>query len=268
VRANVREFQREEFEIWRCNNCGSIHCLQAIDYERYYRDYPLRRQSLDFFTRLLLSARLRQLVHGGLKRPHSVLDYGCGNGTFVRYLRSRGYAGAEGYEPYSPEFSSRSVLSKRFDFVLSQDVIEHVPDPSSALDELLSLVRPNGGTVAIGTPDASQLNIRDPLDQAGRLHQPFHQHLLSSRQLKQLIQSRGFTVTRTVTRWYADTLFPFLNSNFLFRYVVANGGAIDAMFEPIRLDLVLGSPRLLFYGLFGGLMNPRKDVLVFASRPR
>lgn len=264
IRSNVRQFQDEEFTVWRCRNCGSLHCLEDIDYARYYHDYPLKRQKPDFFTLKLFSARLRQLVSGGLKKTHSVLDYGCGNGGFVRFLRARGYSLAEGFDPYSESFSDRAVLERRYDFVISQDVIEHAPDTPSFLDEMLALVRPGGGVAVIGTPDAAKISLDDPIDIVGHLHQPHHRHILSKAQLENLVEARGFRIIKVLRRWYVDTWLPFLNGSFFFRYVAATGGAVDSIFEPIRYRLVLGSPQLLFYGLFGRLRNPCKDILVFA----
>lgn len=266
IRSNVRQFQNEEFTVWRCTNCGSLHCLEDIDYALYYRDYPLHRQKSDFFTLKLFSARLKQLVEGGLLARHSILDYGCGNGGFVRFLREKGYPAADGYDPFSADFADRGTLESSYDFVIAQDVLEHAPDTVSFLDEMLSLVRP-GGMVVIGTPDASRLRLHDPIDQIAQLHQPYHRHIVAKAQLQKLLDSRGFKAAGVSTRWYVDTWLPFLNSSFFFHYVAATGGTIDSSFEPIRLSVIFGSPRLLLLGLLGRLRNPQKDFLLFAKKP-
>ena len=265
VRSNIRQFRNEEFTVWRCSNCGSLHCLEDIDFARYYRNYPLHRQKADFFTLKQFSSRLHQLVTGGLMTTDSVLDYGCGNGGFVRFLKAQGYSLAVGYDPYSESFSDRAVLERNYDFVISQDVIEHAPDTLSLLDEMLTLVRAGGGMAVIGTPDAAEISLDDPIDVVGPLHQPYHRHILTKAQLENLIEARGLNITKVLQRWYVDTWIPFLNSSFFFHYVAATGGAVDSIFEPIRYPLILGSPKLLVYGLFGRLRNPRKDVLIFAQ---
>jgi 2-polyprenyl-3-methyl-5-hydroxy-6-metoxy-1,4-benzoquinol methylase len=266
VRCNVREFQGETFTVWRCANCRALHSLEDIDYGRYYGRYPIQQQELDFFTRRLFASRLRELVRGGLRRTHSLLDYGCGNGAFVLYLRERGYARAEGYDPYSRRFAAPAVLQRQFDFVVSQDVIEHAPEPLRLLDELIALVQPARGVLAIGTPDAARLRLGDPMEAVGRLHQPYHRHLFAADELARQLGARGLRVTRTVRRWYVDTWFPFLNSTFFFRYVAAAGGMMDAVFEPIRPGVIARSPMLMFYGLLGRAFQPGKDVLLFAAR--
>jgi hypothetical protein len=47
--------------------------------------------------------------------------------------------------------------------------------------------------------------------------------------------------------------------------MAAVDGTVDSGFDPIRPGLILRSPRLLFYGLFGRLLRPRKDILVMAT---
>jgi 2-polyprenyl-3-methyl-5-hydroxy-6-metoxy-1,4-benzoquinol methylase len=263
VRCNVRDFADEAFTVWRCANCGALHSLEDIDYSRFYANYPIQRQKLDFYTRRLFASRLRELVKGGFRPEHSVLDYGCGNGAFVMYLRQLGYARAQGYDPYSSHFADPAVLERQFDAVVSQDVVEHAPDPLRFLDEIVALVHERG-MLAIGTPDAERLSLADPLDAVGRLHQPYHRHFFSRRELTKQLEARGFRVTRTVQRWYVDTWFPFLNSNFLFRYVAVAGGVMDVMLEPLRPLVLVRAPSLVFHGLFGRLLQPGKDILMFA----
>jgi len=266
VRCNVREFAGDMFTVWRCSNCGALHALEDIDYGRFYQHYPVQQQKLDFFTRRLFASRLRELSRAGLTTRHSILDYGCGNGAFVTYLRRRGYARAEGYDPYSRHHADKAVLDREFDFVVAQDVIEHAPDPLTLLEQLMARVHPVHGVLAIGTPDAARLRLADPLEAIGRLHQPYHRHLFTASELTRQLEARGFRVTRAVHRWYVDTWFPFLNSSFFFRYTAAAGGVMDVGFEPIRPGVILRSPALVFYGLFGRLFQPGKDVLLLATR--
>ncbi len=263
VRSNVRRFLNEVFTVWRCRNCESLHSLEAIDYAEYYRDYPMQAQSFDFVARRFLSQRLKHLVKAGVTKQSSILDYGCGNGVFVRFLRERGYAKAEGYDPYSTTFGDRNVLAEQYDVVTSQDVVEHVPDPRAYVSELRSMVAP-GGLLAIGTPDAAALHLNDP-DQA-RLHQPFHRHLLTRDVLARLMTNDGSAIVRESRRFYVDTWLPFLNSSFLFHYIQAAGGALEATFEPIRFELILRRPSLLLHGLFGRLGKP-KDALIIVRTP-
>src|SRR5690349_6145001 len=93
IKSDVRQCRNEEFTVWRCANCGSLHSLEDIDYAHYYEDYVVHHQKMDFYSRRLFSSGMRQLVRGGLLPHHRISDFGCGNGNFVRFLQEKGYAG-------------------------------------------------------------------------------------------------------------------------------------------------------------------------------
>ena len=265
IPSNVREFRDQQFTVWRCPRCRCLHSLEDIEFDKYYRAYPIQKTRLDFITRVMYRSRLRMLNKAGLKREHRILDYGCGNGAFVLYLQRKGYKGAVGYDPYSENFSDSSQLTPPYDFVLAQDVIEHDPDPVSFVSRLAEmLIRPEG-TLAIGTPDAAEIDLHSPLDACGQLHQPFHRHILTRHELARLMAAKGLNEVQIVRRWYVDTWVPFANSAFLVRFWAAQEGFVDASFEPIPPTLLLRHPGLIFHGLFGRFDRKKKDVLILAK---
>ena len=54
----------------------------------------------------------------------SVLDYGCGKGTLVKYLWEQGIH-AEGYDPFVPGWEARPPKQ---DMLVSTDFLEHIPE--------------------------------------------------------------------------------------------------------------------------------------------
>lgn len=264
VRCNVREFAHQSFTVWRCSQCASLHCLEPIDYPRYYAAYPIRRQQYDFFTRRTFAKRLALLRESGLETGQSLLDYGCGSGHFVRYAREQGYD-AEGYDPYSPGFADPAVLGRKYDLVTSQDVVEHVDDPAALIAELKRHVAP-GGALAIGCPDAEAIDLANPLDHVGSLHQPYHRHIYSRRELLRALGRGPWTVEVEEGRWYVDTRTPFVNSAFLFRYMQSRGGVMDAGFDPVSPLHFLRHPSLLWHGLTGGWAPRSTDMLLIARK--
>jgi len=72
----------------------------------------------------------------------SVLDYGCGRGDFVKFLRDRGIR-ADGYDPYSEDYNTL-ITGETYDVVTMIEVIEHTCDPYPELDEILCLLKPGG----------------------------------------------------------------------------------------------------------------------------
>jgi SAM-dependent methyltransferase len=255
VPANVRSLRGLVFPVWRCPACRCIHSAASVDYAEIYRDYPVFRQQLDFAARLLFESRLKMLLRHGLRNSHSVLDYGGGAGLFCRFLHERGLAGAETWDPYG---STGSPRQSDYDWVLNQDVIEHVDDVPAFLAEVTRLVRP-GGFLVTGTPNAEAIRLDDPIDHAGHLHQPYHRHLMTPEVLEGLIAPLGLHRVGLARKWYLDTYWPGINAQFFFRYCALSDGTIDAIFDPISPKTVLAHPTLAFWLLLGGAFERKNQ---------
>lgn len=102
-----------------------------------------------------------------------VLDFGCGNGDVVADLRRHGRdaTGIELDEPrirkaLKPESAPHVALypggaplpfdAESFDWIVSTEVIEHVPDIARYVPELHRVLRP-GGRVLVTTPDITSI---------------------------------------------------------------------------------------------------------------
>lgn len=262
IHSNVRKFGHESFTVWRCPNCLSLHCKEAVDLEAYYVGYPMRTQSLDFATLRAYQNRLRLMRKHGLQAAHSILDYGCSTGLFLDFLKARGYK-AMGYDPYVSEFSDRLTLDREFDFVVSQDVIEHVAEPRELVEVYARLLK-TGGKLFIGTPNASEITLDERYSM--ELHQPYHRHILSETALTALCKQAGLRLITVDHRFYYDTLYPMVNTQFIKRYIHRTGGFLDAGFEEPRVGLVLTSPELLFFGLLGYFFRAQGNMVAIFSR--
>jgi 2-polyprenyl-3-methyl-5-hydroxy-6-metoxy-1,4-benzoquinol methylase len=261
VRPNIRRLQSERFDVWRCPRCHSIHAREEVDLDAYYRDYPFLSVAMDWRSRAMFANQLARLKRAGLTRGARILDYGCGSGNFVRYLRARGYAEATGYDAYSQEFGDPSVLERRYDCIVSQDVIEHVAEPWELLRTFARLAEPSA-IVAIGTPDAGAIDLTSSDAFKHALHQPFHRHILSSQALLAAGQRLGWRLARYYPTMYANTLVPFINSRFGFHFMRCGDDTIDVLFAPIDFK----NPKLwtwttLYFALFGYFHAPRTDVM-------
>jgi SAM-dependent methyltransferase len=103
-----------------------------------------------------------------------VLDVGCGNGWSSDALAQRGLdvvrvdLNAEAFEPPAdPRLELREgsameldAADDSFDVVASYQMLEHIPNPEAALDEMFRVLRP-GGTAVIVSPNL--LSILAPL---------------------------------------------------------------------------------------------------------
>ena len=152
VHSSEREFEHERFAVWRCPRCRCIHAFGDVDLDRYYRRYGLHETGLDLLERVFYRNKLRFIRRFvPLDRGGPVLDFGCGNGIFVEYLRRRGYTDVAGYDPYSAAHADPRVLGRRYRLVLSTDVVEHVPSPAEHLARAGEQVAP-GGFLYLQTP--------------------------------------------------------------------------------------------------------------------
>ncbi len=158
---------------------------------------------------------------GELPEGASVLDMGCGNGTFISRFQGRGW------NLYGTDFSPSGIEIARANFpgidffladssastgdilmrigqvdaIISTEVIEHLYDPKGFLRNANSLVKP-GGIVILSTPYHGYLkNIL--LAATGKLDQHFtvlwdHGHIKfwSRKTLSKVLVESGFTDIR------------------------------------------------------------------------
>ena len=266
VNSNVRRWQREQFTVWRCSHCQSLHSRERVDLDCYYRGYPFRRRQLDGFARRTFASYLSKLFRAGMNSSSTVLDYGCSEGLLLQFLAEQGVRDTAGYDAYVEAFDDRAVLSAAYDVVIAQDVIEHVEDPLELLDSLVKCVQP-GGLLALGTPRAEGIDLHQAAKFTHSLHQPFHLHIFSEQSLQTLCESRGLQTVAIHRRHILDTPFPFVNWTFLRAYLRQLDNTLDAGFDPVNLRKILTSPRLVFLGLLGYLFPGDSEMLLILRKP-
>lgn len=255
-RCRIRSLADEYFKVWRCPNCQTIHCLDVVDLDAYYAKYPFGEAQLVWPLRIIYSNLLRQLTKHGFSKHHSFLDYGCGvHGLFPKFLLEQGFTSVKGYDPYAPETdlgNANEVTQQQFDFISTQDVIEHVEDPNAFLSDINRLVAP-GGYILVGTPNASHIALDRPeiADYEYLVHVPYHLHILTREGLEQLGKQQGWEVVDFFDRKYDDTLWPCLNNRAVHTYMEAFDGSLDVLAEPLSIGKALSSPKFLFWAFFG-----------------
>jgi SAM-dependent methyltransferase len=259
IPCNVRQFRKDFFTMWRCSGCGSLHCKEDADLPAYYADYPLKKQTLAFSQRVGYGNRARLLKRQGARSSDRILDYGCGSGIFVRFLRENGFPQAIGYDPYVESYSNPSTLQQTYDTVVSYDVIEHHDDPRDFMSRIGRLVR-SGGLLVIGTPNADHLSLSSVHDPG--LHPPYHRHIFSERMLLHLAREEGLEPVDIYRRSFYDSMIPTVNSQFMWRYVENNEGLLDAAVEPPNAGMVLRSPKMMMLAFFGYWLPAGDNILV------
>ncbi|MBN1653963.1 MAG: class I SAM-dependent methyltransferase [Deltaproteobacteria bacterium] len=269
VRSNVRRFCDQQFAIWRCPNCRSIHASQPVDLDYYYKHYPLhwlKQTKVNWMLNAMYRSQLKRLRKIGLRKEHTLLDYGCGSGLFIDYLRRVGYRYAFGFDAYSERFSDCRILERSYDFVITQDVIEHVDKPWELIKTLNQLSKP-GTVIAIGTPNAESIDMNAPDKRIHTLHQPYHRHILSRGALLTVGERVGWKLIRYFPTMYTNTLVPFVNTIFVTYYFNCFDNTLDLSLEPIRVNSWrLWTPKAFFFAFFGYFFSPETDVMAVFRR--
>lgn len=164
----------------RCDGCTltfaspvpTAEALKAF-YATYYSDFRVLRppslESLREAARRRLCDPLTAfaLQHMGTT-PRSAADVGCGHGARLAFLRELGVNRVVGCEldalgrstaqrQYGLDVrhgDATTLQGERFQLVLLSEVIEHVLDPISLLQQCARLLEP-GGILAISTPNSA-----------------------------------------------------------------------------------------------------------------
>jgi 2-polyprenyl-3-methyl-5-hydroxy-6-metoxy-1,4-benzoquinol methylase len=263
---NVRAFQDEVFHVWRCPQCHNIHCLEVVDLDLYYSKYPITTAAtIPYFARACFKNVLNRLKRHGFSKAHSLLDYGCGNGLFLQYLQELGFERSYGYDPYSSNdrFNAPEILQQApFDYILLQDVLEHVENPRAILQQLDQLIAP-GGYVFISTPNADKVDLSQSHlpEYCNEVHAPYHLHMYTRKTLEALGSEYQWQAAEFFERPYHDLILG-INSRSWNQYIHLLDGSLDVLYEPPKIWQAITSPRFLLYLFFGYWLSFRTTMAI------
>jgi 2-polyprenyl-3-methyl-5-hydroxy-6-metoxy-1,4-benzoquinol methylase len=154
-----------------CSHCFS-HDVRATPNEVYNEDYFKEDHENWFkYPNYPLFQKIERMIAKKFsKKDISILDVGCGNGDFLKYLHQKGYVNLSGVDFSKNElpfiqffqgdiFDVKSQLTRPFDVIVTLATIEHLQDVRQFVSLLSSLVSP-GGMVCIMTLDENALIYR------------------------------------------------------------------------------------------------------------
>jgi 2-polyprenyl-3-methyl-5-hydroxy-6-metoxy-1,4-benzoquinol methylase len=212
--------------------------------------FPLRRREADWEVRFL-----HAVADGRL------LDVGCGAGEWLLLMRGLGWrvegidfderavqvAAQRGLDVCCGTLEQRGFPSARFDAVILNHVIEHLPDPVATLLESARILKP-GGRLVLFTPNSSSLGHN--LFKGGwrGLEPPRHLHIFSMPSTYQILQQAGFqrisirpVIARSVI--YDSVLLSWGQSHFASaRCRDCLAGAFARLFNILELCLLKWNP--------------------------
>jgi SAM-dependent methyltransferase len=161
---DVQFFPDRWFDIVECANCGLGFVNPRPSREEIGEYYPA--EFFDSFEHPSNLARYaaqgRFLDFANDRSPRRLLDVGCANGAFPRFMRDRGWT-VEGVEisanarsiddfpVHRMEFSEIPVDEPTFDAITAWAVLEHVHDPMSYFKKAARILKPGGRLIFLVT---------------------------------------------------------------------------------------------------------------------
>jgi SAM-dependent methyltransferase len=191
----IGEFIQREFSFYRCEDCEFMFVEPFsgyeiyndayyrghgpdpyVDYETEYNDWRRSARGLEFddmariAEQYLSSSEARgpagprtSRTGAAATEPLQWLDFGCGAGAFLKYLRERGSFGGQRLELTGHDVGSYADLlrerdgfrildldalsreaDERYDIISMIEVIEHLPAPLEPLQLVARLLKPGG----------------------------------------------------------------------------------------------------------------------------
>jgi SAM-dependent methyltransferase len=197
------------YNTWKCRKCGLVRSSPVLNEDALNSLY---RQSLfiweneaDYASKTYADL-LEKLCPGAKERGARVMEFGSGNGGFIKELLARAWRDPVGVEP-SADCVKRADPAARlnmvcdtfhpglfepetFDIAVSFHVVDHLYDPLAVLAECRKTLKP-GGKVLFVSHDVEAPSARI----LGRLSPIFdieHIYLFSRATLSKLMEKAGF----------------------------------------------------------------------------
>lgn len=208
------------FSYSRCDECGFVFAnprptdehLNAFYNSAFYDNYrTCERERIKATPYFSISTSSIPMIAEWIAqdRDAALLDFGCGPGSFLAYLRDRhGFTNLTGLElnRSSVEVARQSyglnILSdpaalegRRFDIVVLIEVIEHISDPDEVMQAVDHLLQPGGRLIvttdAVDNPVAKRFPAWSP-----HFTGPSHISLFSTDALTRLLSRFGYDIER------------------------------------------------------------------------
>ncbi|MEW6086694.1 MAG: class I SAM-dependent methyltransferase [bacterium] len=216
----------DKFSIHKCSGCGCVFTqFEPCDFGKYYQGpYYGRRKS--FVERLINYSRLRKVSGlSGNKINLSVLDIGCGNGSFLSLLSKKGWEVSGTETAPESHFISDGISARickkdlikckfpdnKFDIITMWHTLEHFAGPKVYLSEAKRSLK-SGGFLIAEIPNFG--SFQSCLTRHNWFHLDVPRHLVhyDPKTVSSLLNSTGFSVLKISHFSFIYGLFGFIQS--------------------------------------------------------
>ncbi|SDD48280.1 class I SAM-dependent methyltransferase [Niabella drilacis] len=230
----------EVFPIEECISCSLRYTQNVPDQEAigpYYKseDYISHSNtSKGLVSRMYQRVRTRTMQQKAAiverysrKRAGKLLDVGCGTGTFLSTMKSRGWEVA-GLEPdadaramaktlynlvVAPSHEIYQLEGEQFDAITLWHVLEHVHELHGYMEQLKRMLKP-GGVLLIAVPNYTSRDA-DIYEQYWAAYDvPRHLYHFSPDAMKVLTTQHGLRVIKLLPMWFDSFYVSLLSSRY------------------------------------------------------
>ena len=172
-------FNEINYNYFKCNNCGYIETTPSnnIEFDIYetghyevkpYFYIPVLINLADFIISVLSIKQLKISLNS------SFLDFGCGKGYFLYFLKKIGFTKLAGVETSvsrasfarkitnidiaSDFYTGGTILGKKYDCITMIHVLEHIKNPFIFLNTLLGSALNDKGIIYIEVPNINSIS--------------------------------------------------------------------------------------------------------------
>jgi SAM-dependent methyltransferase len=205
-----RRFFREEFfAVVECNRCGlgflnprpTVAEIQKYYPSEYYQGPPTSSHDRYLARRYTRQANYLKGLENGSARKR-LLDVGCANGDFPRFMAARGWE-VEGVEisksttritdfpVYTQELQHIPVDEPTYDAVTAWAVFEHVHDPMGCFQKASQIIK-KGGLFVFLVPNFGSVASRHLFCE----DIPRHLYFFTRETVREYLHKTGFTLER------------------------------------------------------------------------
>ena len=247
----------EVFSLKRCNTCGFVLTNprpKENNLGLYYQseEYISHSSSKESFTDKIYYSVRNYTIKQKFKliskhvKDGKILDIGCGTGEFLNYFKAKGW-NTTGIEPNE---TAREIAIKKhglnvhfeaqldklkkssFEVITMWHVLEHVPDLSSRIKQLKSLIKENG-ILIIAVPNIDSKDAKTYGKFWAALDVPRHLYHFNQSTIKKLFEKFGFELKET----YPMKFDAFYISMISEKYKTGKSNYIKALYNGLKSNL-------------------------------
>ena len=154
------------------SDCSEIDVINANKHNNesfytYLKNEPI-------FTKVYFDSIIRKIKKKLKNQTIKLLEFGCGDGRFLLQAQNQGIQSfGIDFSPYSEIAKKKfnlnidvnildnsNFLNQKFNIIVSHATFEHLYDPKSILQKLVSMLEPDGLLLIFGIPNFYSLNIQ------------------------------------------------------------------------------------------------------------